>query len=114
MNEEQTATTQPEILSPIERGPWLLAILTGVAVGNLAIYFSFVQIGIILGGAIGGIVAGFMPYLAQKWQISKTGRRLWILINSILIVASLLICIYGYLGPHAMSVIHSRILQSEL
>jgi hypothetical protein len=121
MNEEQTATTQPEILSPLEGGPWLLWILTGVTVGSLPIYFSLMQIGIILGGATGGIIAGFMPYLAQQWQISKKRWKLWILINSILIAASLLIRIYYFysaaqaaLIDYAASGIYSRTLQSEL
>lgn len=121
MDEEQTATTQPEILSPIEDEAWFLWLLTGVTVGSLAVYASFMQIGIILGGAIGGIIAGFMPYLVQHWQISKKRWELWILINSILIAASLLICAYHFYLAAQAEVLYwaklgltSRTLQFEL
>ena len=121
MNEEQTATTQPEILSPIiEWGPWPLWILVGVTVGNsITIYFSLLQ-GIILGGAIGGVIVGFMPYFAKQWQISKARWWLWTLVNSTLIVTFLLICMY-YLYLEAQSAqinleeygIHSTTIQSQ-
>ena len=103
MNEEQKVTTQSEMFSPIiEWGPWPLWILAGVTIGGIAIYFSLIHIGIILGGTIGGIIVGFMPYFAKQWQISKARWWLWILVNSTLIVTSLLICTY-YLYLEAQS-----------
>jgi hypothetical protein len=70
------------ILSPtVEWGSWFLWILASVTAGGLAITYIFFNgyemtygLSASIGGIIGGIVVGFMPWLAQKRQ---TSRAVW-------------------------------------
>jgi len=104
MSEKQTSA---EALTPqvemnqviIEWGPWPLWILAGVAVSSIAISsLSISFVALILGGVIGGVFVGFMPYLANRWRITRVRWWAWIFVNSILIMTSLLICAYRSLS----------------
>lgn len=90
------ATTQHEkATNIIAWGPWLLWILTGTAVGSTSGHFHllYIQKGIIFGGGIGGLIVGFMPYLARQWRISRVGWWVWTIINLTLTVTSISIVI---------------------
>ncbi|MEN6620450.1 MAG: hypothetical protein ABFD50_02720 [Smithella sp.] len=66
-----------------EWGYWPLWIFAGVVA---RIIFQDKLFGITLFVFIGGIVAGFMPWLSSKWRISKCASRIFsvILITSII------------------------------
>ena len=96
MNEKQTdvkkVAAQPEMLPAIINWAlwplWIFASMTvcGTA-GSLLFQFrnlptDIIRIMIVLGGFIGGIAVGLMPYLSQRWKISRTRWWIWALINS--------------------------------
>jgi hypothetical protein len=96
MNEKQTEVkkviAQPEMLPAIIKwGLWPLWIFASMTVcgtaGSLLFKFGdlptdIIRIMIVLGGFIGGIAVGLMPYLAQRWKISQPRWWIWALINS--------------------------------
>ena len=95
---------QPTTLSPkLEWGPWFLWILASVTAGGLVITYIFFEgydlalgFSASLGGIIGGIVVGFMPWLAQKRQISKVGWWISTLIGTAFIIIALVIVSINY------------------
>jgi hypothetical protein len=108
MSEQQTSTetittTQAKMLpSIIEWGSSFLLILACVAVGSIAIYFSLSLFGLIIGGFIGGIIVGFMPYITQRWRIFRMGWQAAIFANLIIIIGSFTLSGY-YLYQEAIT-----------
>jgi len=82
-NQAQGLPVQP-LASVNEWAPWPVLILANATAGGVLISMLFscqsFLITSFLGGTIGGILVGFMPWLAQRWPISKNGRRIFIII----------------------------------
>ena len=93
--------------SMLEWGPWFLWILASVTAGGLAIRYIIFGgdvgldgVGASFGGIIGGIVVGWMPWLAQKRQISKIGWRICALVSIALTVIAVVMV---FNDPHSYS-----------
>ena len=60
-----------------ELGYWLLWLFAGAALGIGTDKGGGFVITTIIGAVTGGIVAGFMPWLARKWNTSRLGWWAW-------------------------------------
>ena len=77
--EQKQESGQNQTEAALEYGPCFLWILVSVTAGGLAIVYIVFNgyemaygLSASLGGIIGGIFVGFMPWLAQKREISRT------------------------------------------
>ena len=96
--QEQDKSSAVTITPKLEWGLWFLWILASVTAGGLAITYIFFGgydlahgVSASLGGIIGGIAVGFMPWHAQKRQISQVVWQRCIFISIALIVIALAI-----------------------
>ena len=110
-NNQVTKNPMPTALSPkTEPGHWLLWILASITantvVGNHAFRISYwldpilpdrfsFQFDPIVGGIIGGVIAGigvgFMPWLAQKYPVSRVGWWAYTLASIVITVIAVVI-----------------------
>ena len=105
---KQNEELPSETLTPmLEWGPWFLWNLASVTAGGLAIRYIFFGgyvgtdgVSASFGGIIGGIIVGWMPWLAQKYQISKIG---WRICAAVSITLTVIAVVLVFNDPHSYS-----------
>lgn len=105
MNEQKASTTNTETLTTvqtkmlpalIEWGVGFSFILACVTVGSVTFYFSLHFIGLQIGGVVGGIIIGFMPYLTQQIRIPRIRWQAILFTNLTVILVFFVISAYYF------------------
>ena len=94
----QTDTKQKDlwplgVLVSVITGGWVINVLAGLLLNSSELkpldHPAFIGLGPFLGGVIGGIVIGLIPWLAQKLPIRRLDWRGWAIIHIALIATGL-------------------------